>query len=401
MVAALQQLPAMQRKAVLLRHWLDLSVEETARELGVSTGTVKSHTSRGLAALHAALTSDAERSQERTMSNDTLMDPREFAGGSKAASVPSRRTPRSGTTSPGERRRLRRRRAGTTVAALATVGVVSAGGLARDGDSFLPHEAREIAPAGAPRVLTADGDRRHVPAQGERQLDGAGRPPSPVRTRPPSPIPTGCWGTATADDLRPDRRPGRSHTALRGRLDVMGRLPVPRAGGGKGVKSAISIYPTDITFPRLTVAGSDAYEPDDEADPRHEGSAVVSVPEVVSRCVETADESPSCRREARCTEFSIYWNDRRPPEVAAARVTTPDGVASWAGEAGLRLLRLHREDDARDRGAGRPGRRPRRAPGRLLRRGGQRARRRPPPGTPAADGSISIENFPSLAWWRK
>jgi DNA-directed RNA polymerase specialized sigma24 family protein len=47
---------------VVLRHWLDLSVEETARELGVSTGTVKSHTSRGLAALHAALTVGAERS---------------------------------------------------------------------------------------------------------------------------------------------------------------------------------------------------------------------------------------------------------------------------------------------------------------------------------------------------
>jgi RNA polymerase sigma-70 factor (sigma-E family) len=56
LVTALQQLPAMQRKAVVLRHWLDLSVEETARELGISTGTVKSHTSRGLAKLHAVLT---------------------------------------------------------------------------------------------------------------------------------------------------------------------------------------------------------------------------------------------------------------------------------------------------------------------------------------------------------
>ena len=62
LVDALQGLPPMQRRAVVLRHWLDLSVEETARELGVSTGTVKSHTSRGLAALHAALTVGAERS---------------------------------------------------------------------------------------------------------------------------------------------------------------------------------------------------------------------------------------------------------------------------------------------------------------------------------------------------
>jgi RNA polymerase sigma factor (sigma-70 family) len=55
LVRALQQLPAMQRKVVVLRHWLDLSVEETARELGISTGTVKSHTSRALANLDVLL----------------------------------------------------------------------------------------------------------------------------------------------------------------------------------------------------------------------------------------------------------------------------------------------------------------------------------------------------------
>ena len=63
LVRALQRLSPMQRKVVVLRHWLDLSVEETARELDVSTGTVKSHTSRGLAALHAALTADAQETR--------------------------------------------------------------------------------------------------------------------------------------------------------------------------------------------------------------------------------------------------------------------------------------------------------------------------------------------------
>ncbi len=58
LVAALQKLPPMQRKVVVLRHWLDLSVEETARELGISPGTVKSHTSRGLARLHELLVTD-------------------------------------------------------------------------------------------------------------------------------------------------------------------------------------------------------------------------------------------------------------------------------------------------------------------------------------------------------
>lgn len=52
---ALQGLPSMQRKVVLLRHWLGLSVAETARELGIGEGTVKSHTSRAVAALQAEL----------------------------------------------------------------------------------------------------------------------------------------------------------------------------------------------------------------------------------------------------------------------------------------------------------------------------------------------------------
>lgn len=53
---ALLELPDMQRKVVVLRHWLGLSVAETAYELGINEGTVKSHTSRGLERLQATLT---------------------------------------------------------------------------------------------------------------------------------------------------------------------------------------------------------------------------------------------------------------------------------------------------------------------------------------------------------
>ena len=53
--AALQALPEQQRKVVVLRHWLGLSVRETADELGINEGTVKSHSSRGLTALEAVL----------------------------------------------------------------------------------------------------------------------------------------------------------------------------------------------------------------------------------------------------------------------------------------------------------------------------------------------------------
>lgn len=63
LVKALQQLTAMQRRVVVMRHWLDLSVEETARELDISTGTVKSHTSRALVRLHELMTADAHETR--------------------------------------------------------------------------------------------------------------------------------------------------------------------------------------------------------------------------------------------------------------------------------------------------------------------------------------------------
>ena len=58
LVAALQRLPEMQRKTVVLRHWLGLSVAETATDLGIAEGTVKSHTSRALAALHELMSEE-------------------------------------------------------------------------------------------------------------------------------------------------------------------------------------------------------------------------------------------------------------------------------------------------------------------------------------------------------
>jgi RNA polymerase sigma-70 factor (sigma-E family) len=51
-------LPLMQRRTVVLRHWLGLSVEETAAELGVATGTVKTHSARALERLQVALTKE-------------------------------------------------------------------------------------------------------------------------------------------------------------------------------------------------------------------------------------------------------------------------------------------------------------------------------------------------------
>jgi RNA polymerase sigma-70 factor (sigma-E family) len=53
---ALRRLPPRQRQAVVLRHCAGLSEAETAAAMGTSTGTVKSSTSRGVAALREAMT---------------------------------------------------------------------------------------------------------------------------------------------------------------------------------------------------------------------------------------------------------------------------------------------------------------------------------------------------------
>ena len=53
--SALATLPAAQRAAVVLRYWEDLSIAETAALLGISEGTVKSASARGLAALREVL----------------------------------------------------------------------------------------------------------------------------------------------------------------------------------------------------------------------------------------------------------------------------------------------------------------------------------------------------------
>ncbi|WP_431910504.1 SigE family RNA polymerase sigma factor [Micromonospora carbonacea] len=56
--AALDAVPARQRAAVVLRHYLGLSLEDTAGVLDCTVGTAKSQVSRGLAKLREALASE-------------------------------------------------------------------------------------------------------------------------------------------------------------------------------------------------------------------------------------------------------------------------------------------------------------------------------------------------------
>lgn len=53
--AQIQQLPARQREAFLMRYWEDMDVAETAAAMGCSEGSVKTHCSRAVQALSKAL----------------------------------------------------------------------------------------------------------------------------------------------------------------------------------------------------------------------------------------------------------------------------------------------------------------------------------------------------------
>lgn len=56
--AALAELPARQRQAVVLRFFEDLSVTQTAQVLGCPEGTVKAHTARAISRLRDLLVDD-------------------------------------------------------------------------------------------------------------------------------------------------------------------------------------------------------------------------------------------------------------------------------------------------------------------------------------------------------
>ncbi|HEY0932810.1 MAG TPA: sigma-70 family RNA polymerase sigma factor [Trebonia sp.] len=59
-LAALRALPARQREAVVLRHYLGFSEEQAAQAMKITRGTIKSATSRGLSTLARILKEEAE-----------------------------------------------------------------------------------------------------------------------------------------------------------------------------------------------------------------------------------------------------------------------------------------------------------------------------------------------------
>ncbi|MEY9904648.1 RNA polymerase sigma-70 factor (sigma-E family) [Catenulispora sp. MAP12-49] len=62
---ALAELPPKARAVIVLRFWEDMSVEQTATVLGVTTGTVKSQTSRAVAQLRGRLATALDEQARR------------------------------------------------------------------------------------------------------------------------------------------------------------------------------------------------------------------------------------------------------------------------------------------------------------------------------------------------
>jgi len=72
---ALEKLPARQREAFVLRYWEEMDVAETAKAMGCSEGSVKTHCSRAVHAMAAELkkqgfTNGLDRSTTSQTSND-------------------------------------------------------------------------------------------------------------------------------------------------------------------------------------------------------------------------------------------------------------------------------------------------------------------------------------------
>jgi RNA polymerase sigma-70 factor (sigma-E family) len=65
MLAALAKVAPGQRAVLVLRYWEDLSIDETARILKCSTGTVKSQAARGLQTLRDLVTAESPTITDR------------------------------------------------------------------------------------------------------------------------------------------------------------------------------------------------------------------------------------------------------------------------------------------------------------------------------------------------
>jgi RNA polymerase sigma-70 factor (ECF subfamily) len=86
-VTALRKLPIGQRLALALHYLADQPVDQVARTLGVSIGTVKSRLARGRAALAVLLDDEADDSQPVTHASPVSVTPRSVSTRARSSHV--------------------------------------------------------------------------------------------------------------------------------------------------------------------------------------------------------------------------------------------------------------------------------------------------------------------------
>jgi hypothetical protein len=256
------------------------------------------------------------------MTEHNLMDPGEFADRMRASFGLEPPHPAVDADLAFGRRRLRRHRATVALGGLAVAAMVSGGALAAPG--VLPgagpqdggYAAAGEEPSAQEVVADCLGSGNYITAE-----RGEGITPARLRERLGA---ARLVTTATTEE--------RTVATLVSEDGAHWGDCQLASAPESGVKDYLAVYPTDVSFPARKVRGVDAYEPHDEADPRLEGTATPGVPNVQVTCVVgEPEETPEYNREgAACPTFTMTWNDRRPAEVAAVKVVSPDGKASWA-----------------------------------------------------------------------
>lgn len=290
------------------------------------------------------------------------------------------------------KRRLRRRRAGASLAALSTAAVVTVGA------SLLPTQGTVALPEGAPAAGGAPASDEEIVATCMRK-ENVGHA---VDGRPVSESAALALMGSEPKLMTSASGASRTHaTLLSADGKYWGKCQFAHEADA-GVKNAMSVYSTDIAFPRTVVDGVDAYEPAGSTEQDLMPQVDPALPELEASCSGSAGQGSGETGTAACREFTMHWGDRRPAEVAAALVATPDGVAKWAdvrrGYVSFVYSGTLTPEQAR-----------RVAEGETL--GAQRIvfydkdgdvlvdDRQPE--APRPEGTVTIAHFPSLAWWAR